>query len=130
MAGNEATIMDLPPEWPSEGPASEEKERFKELQQRLVELNEKRAEARKRLENHKRLKELVDMFGEDAGVQENLVGRNGEVEMELEKMRRLMARVERGVEGLEQVDGQEWGGGEMDWDGEREEENKVLAILG
>lgn len=96
-----------------------------------MELNEKRAQAKKRLENHRRIKGLVDMFTEDAGVQENLVGRNSEVELELEKMRRLMARVERGIVGIEGSGG---GGDEMDVDVdvdlETEEERKVLAILG
>lgn len=97
-----------------------------------MELNEKRAQAKKRLENHRRMKGLVDMFTEDAGVQENLVGRNSEVELELEKMRRLIARVERGMVGIEGSGG---GGDEMDEmdvdvDLEKEEEKKVLAILG
>jgi len=69
----------------------------------------------------------VDSFTEEAGVQENLVGRNSEVELELERMRRLMARVERGMLGLGD------GGGDMDVDGDidvdGEEERKLLAIL-
>lgn len=73
------------------------------------------------------MKELIGMFGEEGGVQDNLVTRNGEVEKELERMRMLMLRVERGVEGLEQskrlVD-EENG---MDW--EEEDHERLQSIL-
>ncbi len=62
------------------------------------------------------------------------MARNGEVEMELERMRRLVVRVERGLEGLDR--GGQGGrgeiGGEDDEDVgfEGEEERKVLALWG
>lgn len=111
---------------------------YASLQSRLVELNARREAAREKLESHKRLKALVDLFAAEAGVQENLVGRNGEVEMELERMRRLMVRVERGLGKLGEREGRGRGAGgagreaeergEMDLEGV--EESKVAALLG
>jgi hypothetical protein len=134
--GQEKTISLLPPTWSEEAETKSpaEAQRYKELQARLVALNEERAAARRKVENHRRLKALVDAFKEDGGVQENLVARNGEVEMELERMRRLVVRVERGLEGLDR--GGQGGrgeiGGEDDEDVgfEGEEERQVLALWG
>ena len=72
---------------------------------------------------------MVGLLDQDAGLQDNLVTKNGEVEVELEKMRRLMLRVERGVGALE---GKAAGEGEemdVDFDVEGEEEGKILALL-
>ncbi|CZT41239.1 uncharacterized protein RSE6_00960 [Rhynchosporium secalis] len=127
----ESVIDQLPEEW-SENASTKSPEqaaKFTELSQRLTALNEKRRIARERLERYKRLQEMVSLLGEDAGVQDNLITRNGEVEVELEKMRRLMLRVERGVGALEGK-GQ---GEEMDLDvegeGDGEEQGKILALL-
>lgn len=124
--GHESLIEQLPEEWSEEASAraTEQASKYAELQQRLAALNEQRKVARERLNRYKKLKELVELLGEDGGVQENLVTRNGEVEVELEKMRRLMLRVERGVGALEERDGEE----EMDLDG-RDEEARILALL-
>lgn len=94
----------MPEQWNEEveSKAPEQAAKYKELQQKLVELNERRKGAREKVENYKALKQLVDLLGEDAGVQDNLVTKNGEVEIELEKMRRLLVRVERGIGGLEE----------------------------
>jgi predicted nucleic acid-binding Zn-ribbon protein len=116
MTGQEAVIEQMPEDWSEEGErkAPEQAGRYKELQQKLVELNERRKAAREKVENYKALKQMVDLLGEDGGVQDNLVTKNGEVEVELEKMRRLMVRVERGIGGLEErqeddmvIDGEE-----------------------
>ena len=131
VTGKENIITQLPEEWSPEAEtkAPEEAARYKELQARLVELNERRKVARERVEQYRAVKKLLEPFeGEDAGVQENLVTRNGEVESELERMRMLMLRVERGIVGLD-----ERGGDEMDVDGdvdlEEDESRKLLALL-
>lgn len=95
----------------------------------MVELNEKRKAARERVEQYKAAKKLLEPFeGEKDGLQENLVTKNGEVEKELERMRMLMLRVERGIAGLEETDR----GDEMDLDVDlnQEEEKKWVALLG
>ncbi len=81
------------------------------------------------MEGYKAFKEALDLLaGEEAGLQENLVTRNGEVEEELERMRRLMLRVERGINGLEEKGADE--GDDMDVDGDDFGEQKVLRLLG
>ncbi|CZR53019.1 uncharacterized protein PAC_02897 [Phialocephala subalpina] len=124
---NETVIEQLPEEWSeeAESKAPEQARRYKELQQKLAELNERRKVAREKVENYKALKKLVDLLGGDAGVQDNLVTKNGEVEVELEKMRRLMVRVERGIGGLEErQDGEDM---DVDADGEQVKILKLLA---
>ncbi|EKD12875.1 uncharacterized protein L3040_007032 [Drepanopeziza brunnea f. sp. 'multigermtubi'] len=123
----ESVIEQLPEAWGEEAStkAPEQAAKYAELQQRLTALNEQRRVARERVERYRRMRDLVGLLGEDAGVQENLVTRNGAVEVELEKMRRLMLRVERGVGALEE----RGEGAEMDLDGE-DEEGKILALLG
>lgn len=128
--GSESIIEQLPEEWSEEASAKapEQAAKYTDLQQRLVALNERRQKASKKVEGYKRMKDLVGLLGEDAGVQENLVTRNGEVEVELEKMRRLMLRVERGVVALDERSPED----EMDIDveGEGGEKAKLLALLG
>lgn len=116
----------MPESWSEEAErkAPEQAVRYKELQQKLVELNEKRKAAREKVENYKALKQMVDLLAADAGVQDNLVTKNGEVEVELEKMRRLMVRVERGIGGLEERQDDDG----MIIDGE-EADAKVLSLL-
>jgi Kinetochore complex Fta4 of Sim4 subunit, or CENP-50 len=120
----------LPEEWSEEAEAKapEQAQKYKDLQQKLTKLNERRKQARERVEGYKAFKESLDLLaGEEAGLQENLVTKNGEVEVELEKMRRLMLRVERGMNGLEDKGADE--GDEMDVDGEGLEEGKILRLL-
>jgi hypothetical protein len=70
---------------------------------------------------------LVPFEGEEAGLQDNLVTKNGEVEKELERMRMLMLRVERGLQGLkERQHGDE---DEMDINVEEEGQKRLLALL-
>jgi hypothetical protein len=92
-------------------------------------LNERRKQARERVEKYKAFKETLDLFAsEESGLQENLVTKNGEVEEELEKMRRLMLRVERGMNGLAEKTSRE--GDEMDVDEEGFKEAKILRLIG
>jgi len=129
ITGKEEIIEQLPAAWSEEAEsvAPEKAARYKELQARLAELNERRKEARGRVERYRALKGLLVPFEEGADVQGNLVTRGGEVEKELERMKLLMVRVQRGVQGLEQrdVDAEE-----MDIDVDGDEQEKVLAVLG
>jgi len=79
------------------------------------------------LEEYKTAKRLLEAFrGEEAGLQDNLVTKNGEVERELERMRMLMLRVERGMGGL----GEDGGKEEMDIDDDEEKGRKAFELLG
>ena len=123
-------IDQLPEEWSEEAEAEapEQAARFKELQTKLAELNERRKAIRQKLAHYKAAKKLLTPFeGEDAGLQDNLVTKNGEVETELERMRMLMLRVERGLQGLEQRPPAEED--EMDVDIETDSGKKVLGLL-
>jgi hypothetical protein len=123
-------IEQLPEDWSAEVEAegAEQAARYKELQTKLAELNGKRKAARERLEQYRAAKKLLAPFeGEEAGLQDNLLTRNGEIEMELERMRMLMLRVERGLQGLDE--GQHVGDDEMAIDVEEEGEKKILAVL-
>ncbi|RDW82907.1 hypothetical protein BP5796_04398 [Coleophoma crateriformis] len=119
-------IAQLPPIWSAEAEsvAPEQAAQYTSLQARLVTLSEKRNAARQRLEEHRRLKELLSPFQDTTKLQENLVTRNGEVEKELEKMRTLMMRVERGVGTLEKAAA----GDDMEIDFE-EAEKKVRDLI-
>ena len=118
----------MPEEWSEEAEtkAPEQAAKYKELQGRLMELNEKRRVAKEKLEQYKIAKQLLEPFdGPDAGVQDNLITKNGDVEKELERMRMLMLRVERGIMGLDEKDV----GDDMDIDLDENEEEKILALL-
>lgn len=122
---DEEVIAQIPEVWESVR-APEAARRFEELQGRLKELDGRRREARGKVEGYRKMRELLGPFGEEeGGLQENLVTKNGEVERELERMRMLMLRVERGVGGLEERAEEE----EMDIDWESEGRKKVDAIL-
>ncbi|KAH7419862.1 kinetochore Sim4 complex subunit Fta4 [Cadophora sp. MPI-SDFR-AT-0126] len=126
---DESVIEQLPEEWSENASTTspEQAAKFTELSQKLTALNEQRRLAKARLERYKQFKEMVGCLGEDAGVQDNLVTRNGEVEVELEKMRRLMMRVERGIEAVDgKVSGDDM---DVDIEGEDEDEGKILALL-
>lgn len=102
-------ISSLPPAWESEREAAAyplEAERYAELAGRLRGLAARRDEARARVERLRRMRDLLAPFsssaegadegsslGPMAGVQENLVTRDGEVEKELQRMRMLLVRV-------------------------------------
>lgn len=89
-------------------------------------MNDRRKAARDRLEQYKTASKLLEPFrGEDAELQHNLVTKNGEVEKELERMRMLMLRVERGMMGL----GEEARKDEMDIDIDEDREKNTLNLL-
>ncbi|KAI1007701.1 hypothetical protein K3495_g527 [Podosphaera aphanis] len=93
-------ILQLPNAWNDPEADEEAAEQFQRLQAHLVELSASRKHIREQLEMCRSLKALAQHFGSRQDVQKNLVTRNGEVEKELEKMRRLMIRVERGLTSL------------------------------
>jgi len=129
MIGKDEIIEQMPDEWSEEAEveAPEKAGRYRELRQRLLEAGERRKLVRERLEQYRNVKRLLVPFeGEDAGLQSNLVVKNGEIEMELERTRMLMLRVERGLMGLE--DRQE---DEMDVDAvEDDSEEKLKSLFG
>lgn len=100
VAAEDGTIDALPGSWPSGRDADGhpmEAKRYAETVARLTQLGERRRELRRRVERLRRLGAAVEPLraadGTAAGVQENLVTRNGPVEKELERMRFLLARV-------------------------------------
>lgn len=75
---------------------------------RLTTLNDQRKEVKQRVERLRRLKSTIDPLQTKdggAGIQENLITRNGEVEQELDKMRMLLVRVAGRVGTLPEVTG-------------------------
>lgn len=127
-SGKDTIIESLPEEWSEEAEekAPDDAARYKELQQKLVELNEKRTVARNRLEQYKTASKLLEpLHGEDSGLQDNLITKNGQVEKELERMRMLMLRVERGMTGLSEKGDKD----EMDIDVIEDKERNALHLL-
>lgn len=96
---NDATVSELPLTWPSEKDVDAypmESKRYADAVQQLASLNEQRRQLRERVERLGRLKSMTEPLktGDGgAGVQENIITRNGAVEKELERMRFLLARV-------------------------------------
>ncbi|KAM0300340.1 hypothetical protein HYE67_010465 [Fusarium culmorum] len=92
-------IEALPASWHIEKDVNdhpEEVKRYAEAVARLTELNDQRKQLREQVARLKHLKTIVEplqMTDDGAGIQENLLTRNGPVEKELEKMRFLLARV-------------------------------------
>jgi len=129
LIGKDEIIEQLPEDWSEEAEveAPEKSRKYQELQQRLVEVTERRRVAKERLEQYRNAKQLLVSFeGEDAGLQSNLVVKNGEIEKELERMRMLMLRVERGLMGLEDRQGDEMDIDVVDDDGEE----KLRRLIG
>lgn len=93
------TIEALPETWISEKDINDypmEAKLYADAVRRLSELNEQRNQLRDQVARLNRLKSVVQPLqtGENgAGVQENLLTRDGPVEKELERMRFLLARV-------------------------------------
>ncbi|CAD6440431.1 fd3feffe-44bc-4676-a0e9-de8477ae9302 [Sclerotinia trifoliorum] len=122
-----SNIEKLPEEWSEEAETKAPKQatKYRELQSKLLELNEKRRMAKEKLEQCNAAKKLLEPFEQaDKNVQENLVTKNGEVEKELERMRMLMLRVERGIGGLERADKED----HMDLDFEEDDREKLRFI--
>ncbi|KND95296.1 hypothetical protein TOPH_00025, partial [Tolypocladium ophioglossoides CBS 100239] len=100
VAAEDRAIDALPESWPSGRDVDSypmEAKRYAETVARLTQLCEQRKDLRQRVEKLRRLNATVEPLrtadGTGAGVQENLVTRNGPVEKELERMRFLLARV-------------------------------------
>jgi hypothetical protein len=128
LVGDEEIIAQLPSEWSEDAVARapENAARYEALQRRLVDANERRRAAKEKIEGYRSMVKLVGAFGEEGRLQGNLVTKGGEVENELERMRMLMLRVERGLEGLEEREG----GYAMDVDVDEDEDRNLKAILG
>lgn len=98
VADNKA-IEDLPSSWPNDKDVTShpmEAKLYADAVSRLTALNDQRKAIRQRVERLRRVKSTIDPLQTQdggAGVQENLVTRNGEVEKELDKMRMLLVRV-------------------------------------
>ncbi|EWZ81416.1 hypothetical protein BFJ63_vAg65 [Fusarium oxysporum f. sp. narcissi] len=98
LTQNEA-IEALPASWHLEKDINDhpmETKRYADAVQQLTELNDQRKQLREQVARLKRLQSLVEPLQTDengAGIQENLLTRNGPVEKELERMRILLARV-------------------------------------
>ncbi|KAF5985969.1 kinetochore fta4 [Fusarium coicis] len=95
----EEAIEALPASWHLEKDINDhpmETKRFANAVQQLTELNDQRKQLREQVARLKRLQTIVEPLQTDengAGIQENLLTRNGPVEKELERMRILLARV-------------------------------------
>ncbi|KAL7920349.1 kinetochore Sim4 complex subunit Fta4 [Trichoderma austrokoningii] len=95
---DEQAIATLPTTWPSDRDAEAyplEATRYADTVRQLTDLNQRRKDLRQRVERLRNVQKTVESFQaiDGAGVQENLVTRDGPVEKELEKMRFLLARV-------------------------------------
>ncbi|KAM5353633.1 hypothetical protein ACJ41O_000283 [Fusarium nematophilum] len=93
------SIEALPPAWQSDKDVNDypmEAKRYADAVRQLSELNEQRKQLREQVARLNRLKGVVaplQTTDSGAGIQENLLTRNGPVEKELERMRFLLARV-------------------------------------
>lgn len=96
---DQTVIATLPETWSDEKEVSNrptEAKRYADAVQQLLALNQQRSELKQRVERLRNMKTTIDPLQTTeggAGIQENLVTRNGEMEKELEKMRILLARV-------------------------------------
>ncbi|KAK4452387.1 kinetochore Sim4 complex subunit Fta4 [Podospora aff. communis PSN243] len=131
---DEKMIATLPSAWDAVSPQQAEAypleaKRYAELVGRLQELSTQRGEAAVRMERLQRMKALLGPFEDVAAVQENLVTRNGEVEIELQRMRMLLARVGGRVGQLKDRGGGEGGDDKMVVDVEADEQRKVGQLL-
>ena len=96
---DQTVIATLPETWSDEKEVSNrpmEAKRYADAVQQLLALNQQREELKQRVERLRNMKTTIDPLQTTeggAGIQENLVTRNGEMEKELEKMRILLARV-------------------------------------
>ena len=68
--------------------------RYRQLRERLVELDSQRQQRQRRLDQLQQLQRLLEPFAEpQQNIQPNLITRDGELVQELEKMGMLVARV-------------------------------------
>lgn len=89
-----STIAALPAQWNGVDEEDEASVQYVELVERLQTLDELRTELRKKVETYRALREAMQPFVNPRDdVQQNLCTKNGELELELERMRTLLARV-------------------------------------
>ncbi|OAX80416.1 hypothetical protein ACJ72_05251 [Emergomyces africanus] len=89
------SITRLPEQWRDDGDIDEDgKLRYEQLQQRLLELDNRRKKQQDRLAQYKQLKELLEPFKDpQKNIQPNLVTRDSPLGQEIDKMRMLVAKV-------------------------------------
>ena len=100
---HDEVIAALPPSWDHGGHARRypaQSGRYAELAASLSALSARRAAVRHTVDRLRRMEALLRPFCEARHVQENLVTRGGDIEKELERMRKLLARVGGRVAGL------------------------------
>ena len=74
-------------------------QRYQQLRQQLIELDERRRKQRLKLAQYKHLKSLLEPFDDpQANIQPNLVTRDGQLGEELDRMRMLVAKVAGRIE--------------------------------
>lgn len=98
-------IEKLPSSWPIENDLAnypDEAGQYEAIVLRLTQLSEQRKQIRLRVEQLGRIKAAIQPLAttDQTSIQDNLVTRNGPVEMELERMRGLLARVTNKVADL------------------------------
>ncbi|KAF7563215.1 hypothetical protein G7046_g918 [Stylonectria norvegica] len=104
-------IEALPAAWTSDKDAATypmEAKRYADTVRQLSELSEQRQKLREQVAKLARLKAIVaplQVNDDGAGVQENIVVRDGAIETELEKMRFLLARVGGRIQALPELEG-------------------------
>lgn len=73
--------------------------RYRQLHQRLVELDEQRQKQQQKLAQYKQLKSLLEPFSDpQTNIQPNLVTRDSQLGEELDRMRMLVAKVAGRIE--------------------------------
>ncbi|PYH98558.1 kinetochore protein fta4 [Aspergillus ellipticus CBS 707.79] len=101
-------IAELPLELEDQSASEEERARYQQLRERLTDLDSRRQQRQRRLDQLRQLQRLLEPFQEpQKNIQPNLVMRDGELAQELEKMRMLVARVGGRIEqGKKKTDNQ------------------------
>ncbi|OJD14726.1 hypothetical protein AJ78_04951 [Emergomyces pasteurianus Ep9510] len=89
------SICRLPEQWRDGDDINEDgKLRYEQLQQRLLELDNRRKKQQERLAQYKQLKELLEPFKDpQVNIQPNLVTRDSPLGQEIDRMRMLVAKV-------------------------------------
>ncbi|TQS37411.1 hypothetical protein Golomagni_02117 [Golovinomyces magnicellulatus] len=107
-------------------------QKYVDLRTKLSQLNIRRNSLHHRVEILKKLQNAVNLLNRPDDIQANLITRGGELEQELDRMCRLMLRVERGISAgdltrREPIGGEPSDLDQMDFD--EYEESKVLKLI-
>ncbi|RKF81585.1 putative kinetochore protein [Golovinomyces cichoracearum] len=107
-------------------------QKYVELRTKLAQLNTLRNSLQHRVANLKKLQNAVNLLNRPDEIQANLITRGGELEQELDRMCRLMLRVERGISASnlttrEPITGELSDLDQTDFD--EYEESKVLKLI-